>query len=141
MPPRNLARAQTWETPTPAEILAIANDASLNLIRNGDELLEVLIESLTVWQHQLHGETPSIMNLWDYQVQTKTYRPRDEPHLSDCIKQHLEMDIGHRGVFLGREVENSAEPSTPPRSEHRYLCCCLSARGKRYRRRQNNGDY
>jgi hypothetical protein len=109
---QRLARTQTWRPPCPDEILTLANNTEARLIRDGGDLLNVLIESLNVWQRRLHDETPAILDLWDKRDKRK-YLPRSEPYMSDCIKRHLEIDLRQHLLFLGREVE--IRPTSPGR--------------------------
>jgi hypothetical protein len=70
-------------------------------VRSGDELLEVIIESLERLGIALQGETPQAIFLWN----EKPLRPKDEPRLSDYVKVHLERDIRDRGIIVNREVQ------------------------------------
>jgi hypothetical protein len=71
-------------------------------VQNGDQLLEVLIESLGRLEEKLQGETPMAPALWN---QTNgSNRPKDEDWFSDYVKQHLQEDLRGRRVVLNREV-------------------------------------
>jgi hypothetical protein len=52
----------------------------------------------------LQGETPAAPDLWD-QISRRKFRPKDENHLSDYIKRHLERDLRGRAIVSLREVE------------------------------------
>lgn len=73
-------------------------------MQSGNQLLEVIIESLNRLQRRLQGETPAVRDLWD-RMPNGSYRPVDENELSDYIKRHLDEDLRQRGVIVNREVE------------------------------------
>lgn len=94
----------TWQQPSPEEILRLAADHETRLVRGGDELLAVLVDSLRRLQEELQGETPTAIFLWNEWPGGK-YRPKTEEHFSDFVKVHLERDLRRRGVILNREVQ------------------------------------
>jgi len=93
-----IARRRTWIPPNVDDILRLANDSRNRLIQNGDQLLDVLIESLKRLEAKLQGETPASPFIWD-----KT-RPKDENQFSDFVKIHLDDDLRQRGIIVNREV-------------------------------------
>jgi hypothetical protein len=101
---RATTRQRTWVPPKPEEIIELAGDSEARLVQSGDQLLEVLIESLGRLQEKLVGETPRCRFLWN-QCPDGRWRPKEEESLSDYLKGHLEDDIRERGIVLGREVE------------------------------------
>ncbi|MEA1909107.1 MAG: hypothetical protein U9N43_08790, partial [Euryarchaeota archaeon] len=101
---RNNTRRCTWEPPQPADILEMAGDSQKCLVNSGDQLLDVLIESLKRLEEELQGETPAARDIWD-RVDKKRYRPIDENGFSDYVKRHLEGDLKQRGIIANREVE------------------------------------
>ncbi len=105
---RNNTRRCTWVSPQPADILKLAGDPQGRLIQSGDELLDVLIESLNRLEAELQGETPAapfLWNVWKEKNEKKRYRPKDENAFSDYVKRHLEGDLKQRGIIANREVE------------------------------------
>ena len=58
-------RIKTWQPPTPAEIFKLVGDRDKRLINDGNELLDVLIESLQRLEIELQGETPAARDIWD----------------------------------------------------------------------------
>lgn len=100
-------RQRTWVPPQPRAILIMAHDKLARLVANGDQLLDVLVESIRRFEARLHGRTPTIGRLWnDVNVgHNKQYRPKDENDLSDELKLHLEEDVKERGIILNREAE------------------------------------
>src|SRR5262249_53636604 len=68
------------------------------------DLQVVVLESLDRLQRLLRGETPSIRDLWN-EDRERGPRPKDEAHLSDYIKRHLDSDLLAAGVVVNREVQ------------------------------------
>jgi predicted NACHT family NTPase len=101
---KRIARSRTWTSPKPADILNIARNQELRLVQNGEDLLDILIESLRRLEVKLQDETPAAIDLWD-EVSEGKFRPKDENRLSDYVKRHLEEDIKDRGIIVNREVE------------------------------------
>lgn len=101
---RRLAIATTWRPPDPADIIALSSDPGTRLVRSGDELQGVLLESLARLESELQGETPAAPDLWN-QIKRGASRPKDEPALSDYVKRFLDRDLQSRGVIVNREVE------------------------------------
>ena len=101
---RAITRQRTWVPPKPEDIIELAGDSETRLVQSGDQLLEVLIESLHRLQEKLLGETPRSRFLWNRSPSGK-WRPREEESLSDYLKGHLDDDIRDKGIVLGREVQ------------------------------------
>ncbi len=94
-----LYRRNTWLPPSPREILSLTENRSSVLVRNGDELLEVVIASLRRLEQKLHGVTPMARFLWNGD------RPKEENDFSDYVENHLKEDLKGRGIVANREVE------------------------------------
>ena len=62
---RATARRKTWSPPSPSNILKFLENTNNRLVRNGDELLKVVMESLDRLQVKLQGETPAVIDLWN----------------------------------------------------------------------------
>jgi hypothetical protein len=62
---QNITRHYTWIPPRTADILRITSNQQDRLVQNGDQLLDVLIESLKRLEAKLQGETPTAQFLWD----------------------------------------------------------------------------
>jgi predicted NACHT family NTPase len=101
---RAVTRQRTWVPPKPEDIIKLAGDWETRLVQSGDQLLEVLIESLERLETELQGETPAAEFLWD-KVSKGIYRPKDENSLSNYIKRHLEKDLEQKGIVANREVQ------------------------------------
>jgi hypothetical protein len=91
----------SWQPLTVKEFTAVVGNREARLVRSGDELLKVIIESLERLCVALQGETPQAIFLWN----EKPLRPKDELRLSDYVKAHLERDIRDRGTIVNREVQ------------------------------------
>ncbi len=115
----NLARRRTWRPYSPEEILSVVNDSQLRLVQNGEQLLEVVIESLKRLEAKFHDETPAWRDVWDRipvasskqntkgksrKRQEYGYRPIDENDFSNYVKRHLEGNLRQRGIIANREV-------------------------------------
>jgi hypothetical protein len=90
--------------PRPQDIVKLADDSERRLVRSGDQLLEVLIESLGRLEAKLQGGTPAAQFLWD-RISHGVYRPKDEDSFSDYVKLHLEEDLRQKGIVSNREVQ------------------------------------
>jgi len=99
-----LVLERTWTPIRPADLLAMATSGQARFVAGGDQLLDIVRESLGRLQARLQGDTPSSFALWDERAD-KTFRPKGEERLSDWIKDHLDADLVHRGVIVNREVE------------------------------------
>ena len=123
---RVAARRQTWSPPSPSDILKFLENTNNRLVRNGDELLKVVVESLDRLQVRLQGETPAAIDLWN-KLPSGQYRPKDEPALADYIKRHLKDDLATKGVVVGREVEiRRGEGSRPGERTDIYVSASTS---------------
>jgi hypothetical protein len=95
-------RRKTWVAPNPQHVLSLTARRTTRLVQNGDQLLNVLVESLERLGAKLQGETPAAFALWN--EVNGSYTPKDEERLSDQVKLHLEADLTERGVVVNREV-------------------------------------
>lgn len=96
-------RRRTWTAPDPQHVLDLVAKRSTRIVQNGDQLLEVIIESLHRLEASLQGETPTALALWN-ERDNGTFRPRNEEVFSDQVKGHLERDLEGKGVVVNREV-------------------------------------
>ncbi len=101
-----LFNAQKNTSPAPAEIFQLVSDRNKRLINDGNELLDVLIESLQRLEIELQGETPAARDIWDKtSSQPLEYKPVDENTFSSYVKRFLDRDLKQRGIIANREVE------------------------------------
>lgn len=96
-------RSRSWKPHKPQVLLQITRDPQSLLVQNGDQLLGVLLDSLSRLQQKLIGETPAVRDVWD-RVDKDKYRPVSENDLSDYVKRHFDDDIVQRGIVANREV-------------------------------------
>jgi hypothetical protein len=96
---RETTRQRSWKPTAPEHLLKLPRHAERRLVRGGEELLAVVVESLERYQARLRGETPLVANIWN-QLPDDTWEPKDEEHLSDNIKQHLEDELRGKGIVL-----------------------------------------
>ncbi len=84
-----------WEPSQPAEILRLVRIAEGSLIRNADDLLEVVLASLARFQNDLQYH--HVHRVWDGQS------PKHEEFVSKEIEDWLKHDL--KRVAVNREVE------------------------------------
>ena len=98
------ARQKTWNPPKPEELLALTTCAQTRFVQSGEQLVEVIVESLRRLEEALQGETPAARDIWD-KVDENKYRPVDESAFSDYVKRHLDSELREGGIIVNREVE------------------------------------
>ncbi len=96
---------ESWKPTEPEHILELLKNQEKRLVESGDQLVEVLLESLKRLEKKLHDETPASRDIWDLVDRNNMlYRPIREDELSDYVKRHFSEDIGKRGIVLGRNT-------------------------------------
>lgn len=110
---QTVVRRRNWNPPLPLEIIKLASSQQVRLVNSGDQLLDVLVESLQRLEVKLQGETPAAIFLWD-EIDRKVYRPKDENTFSDFVKLHLDEDLKQRGIIINREVELRCSRGSAP---------------------------
>ncbi len=98
---RETTLQQTWDPPSPESVIQIVSNQSLRLVRNADQLFEVVRQSLQRLEDKLQAEMPASVDLWD----TRSGEPKVENDFSDYIKRHLDSDLLGRPIVVGREVQ------------------------------------
>lgn len=102
----SLSRRNTWKPPKPEELLQIVLDRDKRLVRDGHQLLDVLVDSLKRLELELQGETSACRDLWDKDPgRNNSFRPIDENAFSDYVKRFFDRDLKSRGIIINREVE------------------------------------
>jgi hypothetical protein len=102
------ALARTWEPLSdPLAALEVVADAQRRVIRNADQLLDLVRESLARLQDELAdgGVAADLWSEWPVDRQ-KRYRPKPEVSFSDYVKRFLDRDLHHYTIAANREVEN-----------------------------------
>jgi hypothetical protein len=98
-----------WSPTSPEAFLLLTKRTEGRLVRDADDLLEVVMESLARFQAQLTRSTlPSSERFWHWDgadTQRKNFRHRDEAFLSDEVARWLRDDLNQRGIVIGREVQ------------------------------------
>jgi hypothetical protein len=101
---RAITLRRTWIPPVPQVLLRLGRDRDLRLVESGEQLLEVIIESLRRLEEELQGETPAAPDLWN-RLEGGVFRPKSENEFSDYVVRHLRRDVQGRGIVADREVE------------------------------------
>jgi predicted NACHT family NTPase len=110
---QNLTRRKTWVPLQPSEIIKLASNPELRPVQSGEELLQVLVESLKSLETELQGETPAAIFLWD-RIDKNFYKPKDENTFSDYVKLYLDRELKQRGIIVNREVEIRSNRGAAP---------------------------
>ena len=98
-----LACASTWEAQTPRDIITMASDSKKRFIESSQQLLDVIVESLSHLQAELHGELASVGDLWNFKG--ADWWPKQEEDVSDYVARHLKKGLADRGIVINREVQ------------------------------------
>ncbi len=98
-----IARRKSWAPPKPSDILEIAKNQQGRLVQSGEQLLDVLAESLQRLEQSLQGENSQAEALWN-QVRKRTWKPKDENWFSSYVEDHLKKELTAKGVIVNREV-------------------------------------
>lgn len=101
---QNALRKKSWKPPEPKELMQLVNNSDKRLIQDGNQLLDVLIESLKRLELKLQGETPAARDIWDLDSKN-TFKPINENLFSNYVKRHFDQDLKLQGIFANREVE------------------------------------
>jgi hypothetical protein len=99
---------KTWNPLIPEDLLRLIQGQENIMVRDANELQDILLNTLSRLEQLLQGETPAAPDLWD-QVDRKRghekFRPKDENHLSDWVKRQLQAELNARAIIVAREVE------------------------------------
>jgi hypothetical protein len=107
---RRLTRQRTWRPLEPAEVMGLVASAAARAVRNADQLLDVVVESLGRLEDKLQRhDSPAAIDLWNEmspRAGEKLYQPKNEGRFADYVKRHLDDDLEGRRVVVNREVAN-----------------------------------
>jgi len=124
---QNIRRRKTWTPPKPDQILQLFSDSEKRLVKDGNELLAVLIESLESLQKKLHDQNPAVIDLWN---EIKLTQVRS---LADSLVKKLNLD---KIDVWGKEDWRRVKDSTYiPKDENRFsdyvarYLDCLKSKG------------
>lgn len=91
----------------PSELIQLAYNNEKRIIRNGDDLQKIVINSLERLQYKLKGEALNAQFLWNEDRKgnkIESLNPKDENILSDFVKLHFDYDLKGTGIIINREV-------------------------------------
>ncbi len=93
----------------PLTVLVLAARGEARLVVDADDLMEVVLESLSRLQTQLTQSTlPRSEDLWNWNgadTKRRDFRHKDEAFLSNYVARWLREDLELRGIIIGREVQ------------------------------------
>ncbi|MDB6066258.1 MAG: hypothetical protein JWR26_2466 [Pedosphaera sp.] len=102
-------RRVAWSPPLPQTVLLLAKSGEGRLVKDANDLLEVVMESLGRLQSKLtQSSLPRAEVLWRYEgadTRQRNFKPHDEAFLSNEIARWLRDDLNQRGIIIGREVQ------------------------------------
>lgn len=111
-----------WQPPTPEQFLSMAIRNGTLLVRDANELQNVVVMSLKRLELEFQGETPTAQFVWD----TASNRPKEENAFSDYTKRFLEHDLQDRGIAALREVEiRRGQGNAPGENTDIYITACV----------------
>jgi hypothetical protein len=124
-------RRATWRPPSAAEVVALAAEPGrLRFVESGEQLLAVLLESVSRAQRYLHAENAAVVELWHHRT-TGVWRPASEPEFSDWLARFFRRDLEERRVIVNREVEVKRPPGAPLGERTDIHVSAVSARSDR----------
>jgi len=98
---REAASLTAWISPTPGEVLAMAQEHARRWIVSDQGLRRVVMAALATAATRLKGRHPQVALLWT----DDPPEPRGEQRLSDWIAEFLENELQRRGIVIGRETQ------------------------------------
>jgi hypothetical protein len=98
-------RTNAWKRPTPESLLELASKAEGRIINTEEQLLELVVSSLSNIDMRLRDEIRLLWNIPGKGVKSFKPHPKEENDLSDYVKERLDDRIRKRGVVLNREVK------------------------------------
>ena len=95
---------ETWKPLMPSDLLNFVKDKSSRIVQSGEQLLDVVIESLKRFEKKLRGETPSVIFLWNKDY--RTYYVIEEEKINK-LRSEDNIDISYlkEKVFLKKYIE------------------------------------
>jgi hypothetical protein len=99
---RDNFRRGTWLPPSPEDLFQLIKDSKKRFVESGEQLLDVIMESLNMLQDKLHGSNNLVELLWNQKEDGEWNNKKEISH-SKFIAQHLEDDM--KDVMVHREVE------------------------------------
>ncbi|MCJ8347809.1 hypothetical protein MJH12_19915, partial [bacterium] len=96
------AKKQTqalWDPFSVEQFRAIIKNPKKPIIRNEKDLGAFVYKVIKNYQKWISGETPLVGNFWN------GTKPKDEGHLSNNLKVHIDNELSKNGIIVAREVE------------------------------------
>lgn len=94
-----ITRNKKWIPLKSNELLKILENKNKRYIRDENDLVNIISESLNKLEIELQGESLPVKFIWN----NKPVTPKSEGDLSDFIKLHLQRDLSQ--IIVNREVE------------------------------------
>ncbi len=110
---QRVARYRTWVPHRVEDLVILVNHPNKRLVRNGEELLDVLVESLQRLQHKLMGETPRCVFLWDEIPSSVPNETADRP--GDELRPSPRPDPTKIDDLLKTATKKAYRPKDEPR--------------------------
>lgn len=105
-------RHAAWPHCPPRQLLDLRDNAQRRFVRNADELLDVVQESVLRWVAHLRA-TDTVDAVWNLQHGTdRRYTPVDEETLRDRLSAFMLLDLARSGIVMGREVKITTRKTT-----------------------------
>lgn len=131
---QNIRRRKTWTPPKPDQMLQLFSDSEKRLVKDGNELLAVLMESLESLQKKLHGQNPAVIDLWNEIKWTQVRRLADSVFKQlkkrFTLEKSLKIDVWEK--INWRKISDTAYI---PKDENRFsdyvarYLDCLKSKG------------
>jgi hypothetical protein len=102
-------RMAQWLPPSPEHLLRLIREGSSRFVKDENDLLELVIESLDRLQTRLTRQAnPRAEDLWQWDGadgKRHNFSPKEENFLSNYIAESLKQDLEARALFVGRELQ------------------------------------
>lgn len=108
------ALRRTWvPIDAPEAVLDAVADERRRIVRNSDQLLDLVLESLSRLQEDLtqHGAAADLWSEWNV-ANVLRFRPKGELSVSDYVRRFLDRDLRRCTIAANREVENKRDNET-----------------------------
>jgi hypothetical protein len=114
---RHNGRRGGWRPPTVAALEGYFVHPDQRPLCHDGDLCDAILRSLARYEASLKGGNPP-KELWNEPSgRVKTWRPKEETNLSDCLARHLERDLTAHRVTAVRESELRRRTGSAPGDE------------------------
>lgn len=97
-------RKARWQPPDLGAVKGLLKHRDARLVRNADDLVQAIEESLQRLQESYIAEPHRLNALWNDGSRRNEAHPKEETALSNAIADHLRQDLRHR-LIVNREAE------------------------------------